>query len=913
MTLIDPSAPPHPRDATILAAATSHLAGRFPGFHADLLEQSEKNLRSVFARTSAPDIVDVDGVIGQHLHDLVDALDALSIRTLITTFVTEHDAAGTTYEEHEAHVSTSAGRQSILDAYPELSRLRTLLVERRERALDECLESLRAIPHAQRTALGLARVRRIEHSGSDTHRSGRGVLFVDTDGGRVVFKPSASEASDFFLQVREVLDLDGDLLGPLVPEVLARTNAGTWYRLARQSTFDSNSAHVYFRRFGALTALAAALGVTDLHHENVLATRDGPMVVDVETFTSIVPDELPGTAHQELMRSLQHSPLRSMLLPFRFLGASFDLDISALGSGKRGRVLIVRGTRVSGVGTEDIGFEEGDVELAIGHAVSDAIGNRFDPRDHRAALMEGYSRMRAVIAERRRELCAVIARSAPAAVRVVPRPTRVYARFLEASTHPHYLSDTADRRSLLRRLGPCVLPLDSPEQERLLDADVDALIDLDIPYFSATHRGDLMADDGSFLRQIARVRSPMSSMTIHLKRWLERPLAVDLAEIDLALETSTDDVWVAEHRTRRRSARFPARAIPAAEHHVVGSDGRSWLTAVGIGDGLRMAPVTLALYEGGGTMVSAVHQSDRTIAEVMTAVPAAVRHLPSTGLETPALASAFIGAVSEEATLWDLHRAGVEVAPRKLPVAAIPPIARADLAGFDFLGGFGSYLAALARYPSEAIDPPQLRSCMHQFIDAHEDGLLDQRDPGLAHGTAGYISALAAADRLLGGDERLRAVIGRLVLAITPRAGTVLDPGAAHSWCKGYPGMLVALADALRCTDRPDVALESIQQVRRRLRRRRTDVPADISICHGLGGEAIALRSVADALDDTGLHEAAEESFALGRVAIHSGQWRTGLFGAPRHSSFMLGTGGWGAVEAVMAGAVPVLMLGVIR
>lgn len=894
------------------------LAGRFERFHAGLLRRSgERALRLLDDRRLDLPTLAPASIVARHLGDLAQALDSVSIRALITHFVDAQDRDGRSYADHADRLDDPEVRRGILTSYPELARLRDLIVLHHERALRECLDSA-AASAALIVGRAPGELTEIGHVGGDPHRGGRSVLLVTWGDRRLVYKPAPAHASRVLARVRDIVDPSHELLGPLVPEVRADDGSSSWHTFVeRAEVFGPGDAERYLSRFGATTALATALGSTDLHTENIIPTLDGPMVVDVETFTGLPrPTGADATAREALAQRLEESVFRTLLVPGRFVGGSLDIDVSALGSGERTDAITYSSFVVTGAGTDEIGFATADGTMDSGHRLRDAAGATIDPRLHARALTEGFARMREVVVEEIDRIVDAVAVEQPLRVRIVPRPTRVYARFIEASTHPVYLTSTDARRRLFHKLGRSQLTLSPAEQETLVAAEAEAMCDLDVPYFEqvdAAEGADLVCWHPDRPRGIQKVPSVVASVWAHLSTFAAGDGSTDERDLRLSLETSSDDVWHAPLRAAGRAVPFPAAPLLDPAHHVRGADGRTWLTAITVGAGLRLAPLTLAFFEGGGALVAAARHAGTDPDVVAQAAAGAVRHDPPDDDAVPLLLSPFIGFVAEEVTRAELRRSGLDVGGGVLSARHLDRLPTASLDDFDYLGGFGGYLAALARYPHIDLDRERARVAVHGFLDATGAALADPTVPGLAHGLAGRISALAAAHRLLGGDARVRRVVEELCHAFDASAPELLTAEGARSWCRGYPGILAAIVDAAVACDIDPRSLPIVGAARTALTAPRVASEAvDLSLCHGVGGEALTLHLLSRRLDEAWLREVAQDAADTGRAAVRDGSWTSGLGCAPQHEGFLLGSSGWFLAESVLAGAPAPRMLDVI-
>src|SRR5207245_83246 len=104
----------------------------------------------------------------------------------------------------------------------------------------------------------------------------------------------------------------------------------------------------FYQRTGALLAVFYSLNATDLHFENLIACRDYPVPVDLET---LFHPPLPG-AVQSL--PVADSVLNSGLLPrVRWRDTTGGVDISALGS-DAGQITPYTVPRLQNAGKDDM-------------------------------------------------------------------------------------------------------------------------------------------------------------------------------------------------------------------------------------------------------------------------------------------------------------------------------------------------------------------------------------------------------------------------------------------------------------------------------------------------------------------------------------------------------------------------------
>ena len=343
----------------------------------------------------------------------------------------------------------------LLRRYPVLARALALATEDWVEAAEEFLRHA----EADRVALGPllggtdpGPAVAVRGSGGDPHRRGRSVLRVTFRSGAVAaYKPRSLAPEVVFGRLLDSLrgTLGDDV--PRWPGVLDRGSRG-WMPWVEPAPSDSaEGLERFYRRQGVLLALLHVLGTTDLHFENLIAVGEHPVPVDLETLAHPLLAEDGGTVDDG---GLGDSVLRVGLLPHRLLMGGDAIDPSGLGAAGDQRVA-EGGLRFEAAGTDRmrVAPTEGTLGETPGRPRLD--GREADPTDYGTQVREGFRLGRRALVDLR---AAWLAPGGPledlwaAPVRVVLRPTRVYALLLSEAFHPQSLGDAIDRDQIFDRL-----------------------------------------------------------------------------------------------------------------------------------------------------------------------------------------------------------------------------------------------------------------------------------------------------------------------------------------------------------------------------------------------------------------------------------------------------------------------------
>src|SRR6185312_5449718 len=243
----------------------------------------------------------------------------------------------------------------------------------------------------------------------------------------------------------------GDHLALRVARVIDRETYG-WAEFieARECSTPEAMEHFY-QRLGSLLAVLYVLEATDMHFENMIASGEHPILIDLESLLHpYVPlDEKltqPPGAH-----ALRTSVMRTALLPHQLWqqGETDGVDISGLG-GQAGQLTPFPIVLFEGTGTDQMRLIRERVEMGEQQNRPRLAGNAVDATAYITQLVEGFTSMyRLLLAHRQELLDELLPLFAQTKIRVIARATRQYGRFLEEGTHPTLLRNALDQGRFL--------------------------------------------------------------------------------------------------------------------------------------------------------------------------------------------------------------------------------------------------------------------------------------------------------------------------------------------------------------------------------------------------------------------------------------------------------------------------------
>ncbi|BAZ21327.1 hypothetical protein NIES4073_22050 [Kalymmatonema gypsitolerans NIES-4073] len=438
---------------------------------------------------------------------------------------------------------------SFFQKYSVLARLvataMNLWVEEKEEFLQRLASDL---PTIQQTFQKDARqVVAIQLNLSDPHNRGRSVIALTfTSGLKLIYKPRglALEAAYFQLLAwcnqHFVQTLHPKVLHPFkILKVIDSTTHGWMEYVEHLPCEDQTAAQRYYQRAGMLLCLLYVLQGTDCHHENLIASGEHPVLIDLETLLhhhayEIDPKVQEVGAQYLANQQFFDSVVKTGLLPiWEFEAGGKAHDISGLGG--VGKEIPMQMPKWQNINTDGMAMEyESGIMPAQANApfLNDIT---LSPNDYINEIVHGFRQMYQFLSERRETLLATdspIAALAHQKVRFVFRPSQVYSDVLGKALNPKFLRHGVDYSIELDVLSRAFLTADrKPSVWPLLAVELQALEQMDIPYFVADSSSDVLCVNPDAIVEAYFKQPSYERMISHLRQLNNADLAQQIAII----------------------------------------------------------------------------------------------------------------------------------------------------------------------------------------------------------------------------------------------------------------------------------------------------------------------------------------------------------------------------------------------
>ncbi|ACC81750.1 type 2 lanthipeptide synthetase LanM family protein [Nostoc punctiforme] len=519
------------------------------------------------------------------------------------------------------------GLLTFFQKYPVLGRLVATTVNFWVESTGEFIERLahdtKDIQQIFGSTSAKDKVAAVQTSLSDPHKRGRGVILLTFESGlKLVYKPKDLKLEAAFNNFLTWCNHHSQLLDFKAIQVINRDDYGWVEYVEHQPCVDEAAAARFYQRAGMLLCVIYVLRGTDCHYENLIASGEHLVLLDMETLLhheAKAIENSPDAQEWETiaMQQFWNSVLRTGFLPRWDLSSDRTVayDISGLGSTAL-QQSPRKVPRWQLINTDDMYLRYESVTLPIEKNVPRIGDTVLSPHDYQAQIVAGFEQMYRFLMAHKQVL---LAPNSPLGVmqkqqvRFIFRHTRLYGTILQKVLTPDYLKCGVDYSIELEQLSRAFLVAqEKPNAWPIFNAEVQAMEQLDIPYFSASAASDELCV-GEHLSIPGYFKQPSYQQTLaQLLAMDETDLARQVAIIQGSFyaqlaQTSTGEheKWQAESlpllTTEQLIAEAQAIATQLETRAIMDFDGSiNWIGLVSVPEAerFRLQVLDHSFYEG---------------------------------------------------------------------------------------------------------------------------------------------------------------------------------------------------------------------------------------------------------------------------------------------------------------------------
>jgi len=368
---------------------------------------------------------------------------------------------------------------NLCEKYPVLSRLIATAVNFWVTTAAEFIEHLQEdLPDIEKLFSPQeksGKISQIKTGLSDPHNNGKSVIALTFESGlKLIYKPKDLGTEIAYCQFLEWCNQQEIDLKFKVLKILNCRTRG-WVEYVEHLPCENEAAaRRFYQRAGMLLCLLYVFRVTDCHRENLVASGEHFVLIDMETILHHEVEEIAETPEitteeKTIYQQFLNSVLRTGLLPrWDFTKDNrVAYDITALGYLPN--------------------FNEEQKELPTNVAF---LGDKpLLASDYLEEIVTGFQQMYRCFLKQQKTLLSPnnpLAAMSAAKVRFVFRATRVYFTILQKLQHPKYYRNGIDRSIELDLLSRAfTIAPDKPNAWEIFAAEIKAMEQLDIPFFAA--------------------------------------------------------------------------------------------------------------------------------------------------------------------------------------------------------------------------------------------------------------------------------------------------------------------------------------------------------------------------------------------------------------------------------------------
>ena len=410
------------------------------------------------------------------------------------------------------------GLTSLFEKYPVMAKLLGTItnfwVEATQEFLLRLESDLTEIEEKIYLAEGVGQVCTILNDISDYHNSGRSVIIMKFFSGfKLVYKPRNITIEKVYFDFLDWLNKQSILLPFKILKVIDKSTYG-WVEFVNYSSCQTKEEVCnYYERVGILLCWLYLLESTDLHHENLIASGEHPVLIDMETLMHPWVEEITEkneyTENQDFLayQKLRSSVIRIGLLPrWHFeLEEGKSFDVTGLGGFGQQESL--------GKVSQWNNINSDAMTLSYVYKTKKTHSNipflnktPQLPNDYIEEIVSGFRKMYSVLLEKKTEILEPknpFNHFSKQQVRFVFRATRTYGAILRKILHPKYMLNGIDRSIQLDLLRKEALLLysEKPFFWEIIKYELSALEQHDIPSFIVfSNKKDLIFHDQKIIK-----------------------------------------------------------------------------------------------------------------------------------------------------------------------------------------------------------------------------------------------------------------------------------------------------------------------------------------------------------------------------------------------------------------------------
>lgn len=423
------------------------------------------------------------------LNQIYERVENIPMRILISDIHNEKDAhrlmGENSYEEYEYYQMNVLGNdeyvRELCNQYPVMEELILFQIYQFVEYICEIQNALKTDKEIIQKSFcndeEFNRVSNIRMNLSDPHRKGKTVAKIDLDNGyNIIYKPHSLQKEMLMNEIYQMFMENSSFQFENL-EVIDRETYG-WEKYIETKECDTeDGVRLYFERMGFLLFICYLFGATDIHCENIIASGEFPILIDLETIPGVVWQEASCTVEAYVDKKISNSVMRTGILPTMVWGKNGEgVIVSALGNSTKMKTPF-KLPYVINEFSSDIQVAYMQKDISIKESLPVFQGNIIGAAPYSDQICYGFEEAYRLYMHLQTKLEPMIKNMLEQKGRFIFRHTQQYSMYLNISFYPQFLKSWDDRHHFFENLN------EHNEYIELYQYEKGALIKMDIPIF----------------------------------------------------------------------------------------------------------------------------------------------------------------------------------------------------------------------------------------------------------------------------------------------------------------------------------------------------------------------------------------------------------------------------------------------
>ena len=355
-------------------------------------------------------------------------------------------------------------QKELYFSYPELYRIMNQTIRNNIEYVIEIVKNTEKEYEKIRVKLGkaqkLGKLERIRLGTGDSHNNGKTVAgLVFSDGHKIMYKPRNFQMEESFSKFIDWLNNRVDGISPLGYCKIHSIAGAGWVEFIENEPCDTlEEAKEFYTKMGELLCVLYTFNARDFHCENVIARKNIPYLIDLETLIHVDEMEVDTNINfveDKILEIISESVHSTALLPVLLQNFNTNdvMEVGAIGSGRKRKSPFKVHVLKNSDG-DDVTLEQVQKDIPENQNMPLYNGKQVNGCDYFIEVKEAFEKMYLWVKENKEEYMYHVRQMFNSVeCRIIYKPTNNYTQLLTTSYNPGLLHNQMDREIYFHRIG----------------------------------------------------------------------------------------------------------------------------------------------------------------------------------------------------------------------------------------------------------------------------------------------------------------------------------------------------------------------------------------------------------------------------------------------------------------------------